>query len=346
MDSSKIAFCKGTSSLFVIATPLHILCMVEAIREFEIEDFEIIVLVHPKEQRCFQVKQMLNDLRFKYHCIDYSIENTFMLSFGWFKQKINLNKYQRVYIGDYYYLLYYLIGLQYILSGGVFVCLDDGNLTVGALIGQKRFRSLKTKIYILIRNFRLYIKNINYEQYFYTIYSTIPTKKKVYANNLSHLITQFIIDDKVSDQIYFIGTNPADYINDYGITEATYLNWLTVALYKIRKENLGKSLFYVPHGRDQHVATENICKELGFNYLKIDCAVEYYFLKYNIHPFLVAGFQSSALYNIKMIFPSISVVNFYINNPNALLYKELEATFSLYRNSNISCYIRNIDELL
>ena len=64
----KTAFAKQIPSVFVISSPLQLLCDIEAIRVFEISDYKIVVNVR-KNVRFEQVRTILHYYGLKYICI-------------------------------------------------------------------------------------------------------------------------------------------------------------------------------------------------------------------------------------------------------------------------------------
>jgi hypothetical protein len=64
------------------------------------------------------------------------------------------------------------------------------------------------------------------------------------------------------------------------------------------------SIYYCPHRRDtNNEATYALCRELSITIFDTEVSVEYDFPLKKINPILIIGFNSNALFTLKMIFP-------------------------------------------
>ena len=334
MFSKHAEFEKGEPSLFIIGSPFQLLCAYEAIHTFNIYDYKIIVVYNESDSRKNQIFSMLEAFKLKYSkCEENKIHASRMI----FNKSIwGLNKkekkYNRIFIGNYDLISYRTIALSQANNGCNFIFLDDGNASIHFLkkghYKHSFFCSLLEKIFLGISHFR----GINPEKYFFSIYNDINTYKVVYPNKFDHLGAQLTNSDH-PEKCYFIGTNSTEFVRAMGISLEKYRAYLKKALEALKKQY--GSTVYIPHGRDINSNDKELCQYLSISYTPLQEAIELYLVKNGIRPQVVAGFSSSALFNIKKIFPNSQVINLFIAQKNSPDYKVYSEIAEYYKKNNI-----------
>lgn len=311
------AFAKGTPTLFVLDTPFQLLCAMEFMAEFAVEDYLIIAALTPNEMRNNQVLEMLREQRLKYQ-IEWVYDYWGMIN-KCLSQELVVDsqegncKWSRVVIGNYNALDQWVTATKYADKNAVLIYTDDGSSSIVLLKrGKGHNKEYESKFNYLWK--KLGIEN---GLYIYTIYGDIKTKKfNVHPNMLSHIATP-ISQNKEMQNVYIIGTNSKPYSNVMGVSLAEYEGILWQKLSEIKKTYPTEKIIYIPHGRDTDDVISNFCRILGVEYLRLTCAVEYYFIQNQICAKAIYGFGSTALLTLKMLMPKVKVVNWLLNNPQS-----------------------------
>lgn len=335
MKKEQKAFQKGLSSVFVIGTPFQLMCAVEAIHTFEVSDYKIIVAYYPSEIRNKQTFSMLNFYNLPYELINLEENRASRLFFNkecYFENSIP--KFDRAFVGDFDKMPYKLVALQFLKRGGDMVYLDDGIATISALkdipLQSNLSVRIQKNIFSLITRFR----GISTKEYFFTVYSDIGCSKQIFPNKFEHLISLGHFP-KVTEDVYFVGTNSELFARYSGLTALQYDLLIEKVLGEIKKKYPGFVVYYIPHGRDKNQKTEEVCSHLGIVYKRLDEAVELYLIKNNIYPQAVAGFTSSALFNIKKMMPKVHALNYFVDNKKAMYYVKNKETSEYYEKNEI-----------
>lgn len=329
------SFKKRIPSVFSIQSPFQALCAVAAIRQLEIRDYRILVLSFKYfGYRNAQIVSLLNQFNISYKII--KLDNLIKRFFYIYKSRMHhINKYERLFVGDFRYILPYIIGFNYVSDGSTIVNIDDGNVSVSYLSGvisnpmsQNHQNKLK-----MISQKRDFVINQN----FFTVYTGIHNSRY----NIELLDLSFIVHkrDIISDQceeIFFIGTNPKTYCDNFKIMENLFYQEFESVLRRIKTDNYNDKIIFIPHGFDNSLQSMKICNKLGIEYRKTKDIVEMEIMRHKLPPKSVYGFTSSALYNIKKIYPQSEVINILIdyNNDNDA-YKEFCQITEYYKENGI-----------
>ena len=311
-------FYKGVPSLFVINAPFQALCCAEAIREFEIEEYEVYILVYENEKRLDQIGRILSHYSIDYKVVPINGYSFISFLLDCLKHK---KRYERVFTGDYYCVTFTVFALSRLRFGGNIIYMDDGNSTVtifkDKLMKSKTgfsFKFIKTLVTVVS-----FFKKVESGRYFYSVYADIPNSKYiVYRNGLSHLKT--IVEANYNTDIsFFIGTNPTNFCLDYKIKPDEYKKILFDELSAIK--NKTDNCVYIPHGQDHDSETEVFCKEKGIQYIRPAMCVELFMLENYSNIKELYGLSSSALYSLKLLYPESQIFNLLIktadNNPES-----------------------------
>ena len=101
INKSHSAFTPQTPSLFVIASPLQLLCALEAIYEFKIEEYKIVFPYIEGKIRYQQVEKMFVSYNLVYDKKIVTVSNSFV-SKQFIRSLLSLKNYtyKRIFIGD------------------------------------------------------------------------------------------------------------------------------------------------------------------------------------------------------------------------------------------------------
>lgn len=327
------AFDKKTSSLFVVGSPFQVLCAAEAIHNFDISDYECLVPLNPTEIRNSQTLELLDYFNIKYKIL-YSEKRSKIriLVEEIIKPIICSHNYNRVFIGDVYRINQLTLALSNIKRGGSLVYLDDGIATLSIFDGLQLYKHEALHIRLRLINFMAGVRKIKLEKYFFTVYSDYDVDKEkfsIYPNNFS-LLEQHLTYDLLSERtVMFVGTNTERYCQCYSLSVEELIKVLFDKLQILKHRFPNCKYVYIPHGRDTNSDVQNVCFQCGFEYTRIPVCIELHLLRNNIRPLAVAGFVSSALFNIKKIFKTENVINFYPVRKSSSFY---------LKNYNVSKY--------
>lgn len=303
--STQYAFNNTTPSLFVIVSPFQAICLVGAICNLGLSDYKVIVI---QTDRFSQVKNVLE----KYNIL---FEIRYVGKFRWRMRWYRLtslirrhNKYKRMFLGDFRSITLLYFGLQYASDGADIVYLDDGNATIPLFDDKRTTPPLgsDTKYAEMVCRLR----RISFMKYFYSIYENLPNPKyEIMHNSLSILNTSR--NDDQNKMVYIIGTNTKLYCESNNVSEDTIISVLSSTIDNIRQLYRESEIVYIPHGKDNSLALFQFCKSNSIEYKKLSVPVELFFTD-ECQPNAIYGFLSSALYNLKQMYPNTDVYNIYL----------------------------------
>lgn len=332
---------KGTPSVFVVTSPFQALCAIAAKRQFEINEYLMLAIMGGEEDSRFEQVEFI----LKYYNLDYQIMQIDRLKYHQLRFKslmFGKKMYMRIFVGDMKNPLLSYIGLCFAKNNAELIYLDDGNPTISILKGLWYPYNIPRKdLYLLkligkFRQIKLF-KNLC------TIYKNIENVNYIVSYlDLSQIL--MIPSNHIADIILFVGTNNVAYCNEFGLIQESFYNSLKKILTLIKQKNPLCKLVYIPHGRDDGRYTRNICTEVGWNFLRPLGTVESFVASSKIIPRTIYGFTSAALFNLKSIFKSTSVVNLLIDDSvNIEALKEYHAIASFYEENNIETYIVSLN---
>lgn len=297
---------KGQSAIFCLSgSSFQALCMIEAIQAFEITDYLVLLCLSENElPRQRQIVSLLEK-----HHIAYEVES---VSFRITKSERlkallpNRNKYKMAFIGDCNNELLIFKAFRYVSNGGTLVYLDDGIATIQFFNGMFQLSKKLRPYYELMSK----IRRIDFDRYFYTVYEDLEDKKHIpIINKFNFLALQQKSKLHVRG-IYIIGTCIKDYCDFECIPIERFINTLRALMHELRTQHPEEPIVYVPHGRETMMEElKKMCRNEGVELRCSEITVEMMLLEEKERPKAVYGFTSSALYNIKRIFPEIDAFN-------------------------------------
>ena len=297
---------KGQPAVFCLSgSPFQALCMIEAIQAFEITDYRVLLCLSENE---LPRRRHLIALLDRYH-ISYEIEsvNFRITKLERLKALLpNRNKYKMAFIGDCNNELLIFKAFRYVSDGGTLVYLDDGIATIQFFNGMFQLSKKLRPYYELMSK----IRRIDFDRYFYTVYEDLEDKKHIpIINKFNFLALQQKSKLHVRG-IYIIGTCIKDYCDFECVPIKQFTETLHLLMQELKRQHPEEPIVYVPHGRETMMEElKKMCRNEGVELRCSEITVEMMLLEEKERPKAVYGFTSSALYNIKRIFPEIDAFN-------------------------------------
>lgn len=286
------------TTLFLVESPFQIICMLNAIRQLEITDFDVVIL-HSDN---FSIKMMdkllkKNNIPCLHKHASHLIKDFWPIAFV---QKHR--KYENIFIGNYYTLGLRQVAAIWSKFGAKLYFLDDG-IQAYRIFSNKPRRLFKNwKIFLAFLPFKLisFIK-FSGKYNFYTIYDVYSSKMNIIKNDFA-LLQQ--TNSLKASGVYIIGTN-SSIVQFMNHSYSEYLQALAVIC---KNKYPNDKIYYCPHRRDKNNHDVSIlCKELGFEIFDTEISVEVDFIERKISPMCVIGFTSNALFTLKRLFETSSV---------------------------------------
>lgn len=307
-------FEKKVPSVFAVSSPFQILCAIAAIRQLEIEDYIMVVVFHKGGLRDNQMECLLKKYEINYR--RYRHFNRFTYSFTFYKALFSRNNhYKRLFIGDFRDILNCYVGCGLVSDHSDIVYLDDGNITISLLrvcrdsvpcVDEKNAPFLKR---ISESRGFLFFKNL------LTIYGDIPNE----SFNIGNLSLDRIVNDKcsllrVSKGIYIVGTNSDCYCLPLKLDENKFINYIDKLIGRLKLLYPQENIYYISHGAEYKHYAEELCEKNGIFFRRPTAMIEMDLLSFPNVPKAIYGFTSSALFNLKKLFPTAIVVNILFKN--------------------------------
>ncbi len=312
----------NNKSLFIINSPFQALCAFEAINHFKESNPEFFVF------DCDDSKDKIVKL-----LKQYGYEPTIIPFVGTRHILKILNKfdhYERIYIGDYFSYLQYLIAVNLAKRKSVFVYLDDGTATLDLLpsTGRKRYRGLsKRALSYRLLDIKVDLKQV--KTIFFTIFDIgKETKFNTVKNTFGFLPSDY--SNIAEAGIYIIGTNSSV----ISFKDESYDELLRKLIKNIRDRFPNTPIYYCPHRRDTN-NHDSLLKEQGVNLFQTEISVEVDFVTKKVNPLLIVGFASTALITLKLIYPSCVVESVRFNIEDEFTTKSIRSIENYYLKNNI-----------
>ena len=325
-------------SLFIVATPFQALCAIEAIETMAIGDYQFVACVFG-DIRDKQLFSFLDERKINYIVFNFSGRKYYSLCLYPFIRR-QATKYHRAFLGDPENCFQRHVAYMMLSKDSNIAFLDDGTKNIPLLKGYKRNNNKYAFIELLIRKFCC----INLSNSFFTLYSDVAIPKfNCRKNKFLHIVKRHQKSEKKG--IYFIGTNSTVYCKKLGISLESYFKSLRLQLEFIMAHN-NQPIYFIPHGRDINEETKTICEQLKINYIPVNKTVELYIIDAEYSPYAIYAHTSTALYNLKLLYPNTDVYNiFCVDNTNGKYYQDY-LMYSDYFEKHGIPKITNMYELL
>lgn len=316
-------------SLIIVASPFQLLCAINAIREYSILEYKIILI---QSERLDQMEDIA-----KYFKLKWEVQPpiVFKKKFGTLRLAKKAlhplkNNYDNLIVGDVRDVNLMLKGLSIGKLFKKIIIVDDGNIMLSYFSGTM-ITSFRSKIYWQLLQFVAKLRKITIE--YFTIYNADSSKFNIKKN---HLQLQNSNNAK-KEVIFFVGTNSHVHCDYYGYKKEMYLDILKAILSKIANESTTQ-IEYIAHGRESFPDVKSICDSLAISYVRPKNCIELYVLENNIDLKYVYGFGSSALYNLKLIYPNANVYNIKLFGNDKSKIAEMDSVSKAYNSIGIEDY--------
>ena len=328
---------KDLSTIFCLSgSPFQAMCMIEAINTFHIKDFKVLLcLSHSELPRKQQMIELLdrNGIGHEVESIDFKITKVERLK----AFLPNRNKYKLAFIGDCNNELLIFKAFRYISDNGTIAYLDDGIATIQFYNGLCQLNSKLHLYYNIICKLR----NINFDQYFYTIYRDLNDNKHISIINNFDYFSRKNSEHKPITKIIVLGTCTDDFCRMEQIDTSTFLEEQQALIKDIQNRYSNDEIIFVPHGRDGYSKPRHDCLQLGVSYYPTAVSVELFLLNASFVPKAVFGFTSSALYNLRLLMPETEIINVTFSG-NTPQNDRIEITSQYYSRFGIKHEIRQL----
>ena len=335
------AFSKFIPSVFVICSPLQLLCALAAIKQLEISDYKMIAYLPKGDVRNVQVENLLKEYGVKY--ISFTRINKMTIQFvklyAIFRKK---RHYTRLFVGDIKNITESYIGYCFVSDNSDVLYLDDGNGTISLLRDEIIYPTSERNRKIL--DFIYKHRDIRPFYNLLSIYTNIPNPKY----NIKELHLNLVIDlkhgKKENRNIYIVGTNIINYCGHLGISEELYINKLSQLMACVKKEYPDDDVIFIPHGREKKRYGERLCVDNGCIFQKPEIMIELELLRAPYLPKVVYGYTSAALFTLKKLFPETRIVNilFDIKANDNMNYKEYLECSNYFAQNGIELYMDSL----
>lgn len=334
-NNSTDYFRDGIPSMFVVCSPLQAMCAISAIHDFNIVEYKVLLILD-EDVRNEQLFNLLNSYKIQFS-VYYTYEHSWYGLYMPFRQNSPL--YNRIFVGDIRNFNLLAAAFKNIANCSNIVFLDDGNDTISMLKGMEFVGSTfmkKIKVWFIKKYFEsiAYIRNIKYGKFLFTLYD-IPNKNYIMKkNDLSVFITPQ--KNKSKQGIYIVGTNFDCYCCEGFVTKEECQKQMDDLFYSLKKQFKDDIIYYIPHGRDTSIFPKALCIKHRVVYKKVDTTVELYLLGQIFAPLSIYGYTSSALINLKLMFPDTLIYDMVFDKPTKSFHgKEIALISSYYRTIGI-----------
>ena len=308
MVNIEIAFKKKIPSIFIVASPLQALCAIATIRNLEITDYKIYVLIF-HGIRDEQTKMVVETFGMHYELVDKRRE-IYPIAKRLKSLQHSNGYYRRAFVGSYVNVLFYFFALRKIANNGVVVTLDDGNITIPILKEEYKYKnkSMFSLLNHLLLRVVSSIKKIRVKSDYYTIYEGFcPKQISIQYNDISFLFSSKC--SQIKKNVFFAGTNANAYTKELNISYDSYYNFVSNVLKMLVKQYPDDQIIYIPHGNFDDTKIRNFCIMNNIVFDRPDKCIELYIGDLDYCPKALYGLTSSCLYTIRKLFPMIEVKN-------------------------------------
>lgn len=354
-DLENNIFLKCVPTAFIVSSPLQLLCAIEAIHEFDISKYKIVLVLPQNGPRNQQLLSMADNYLLEYDKVYYNIVsyNDYKSGKGFFSKK-SKEQYDRIFIGDYQQVELYYVAYKYSSPNCYLFYGDDGNDSI-SYFQNKSLDPTPTRLnhrilYVLFglgkrEQGRLDVKREMTEKgltctssFFTSFYNIKNNLFNIYPNNFRYLSS---LNTKRTENIVVIIGSILNYIPEINhISEKCAEEIFKRKFFEVKKKYPDTKVIYIPHGRDTSITIKELCLNFDIEYRKIPETIEGYLLKSDYYPIAIYGEGSTALYNLKLLYPNSKVVSWFFDkkfdNPKYIIEKRI-ADYYMSNGIDIDC---------
>lgn len=320
---------RDQKSLIIISSPFQAICAIEAINNFNIKDFEIIILYGRTKAENETCKVVLDTYNYKYTELTFP---SYLYGIKYlYSNKGKGTNYSTIILGDFFNLDQRLLAAHFISDRSQLIYVDDGASSFRIFDQLTVENKIKWKTKQFIPNFILNIKHCKRKTLFSIFDLTLKKGWNTYPNNLTFLKSQRN-SQKVSG-IYIVGTNTS-------IIEPILRNPFTSYLEKtvsyLRNSYPNKKIYYYPHRRDKNNKVINAFLEKeDVHIINTEFTIEIDLILKGADPQVVIGFGSTALYTLKKIFEKSNMISISLETTSEMMNESFNRISEKYKNEGI-----------
>ncbi len=302
-------FAPKIPSVFFIDSPFQAICAVASILQLQIEDFKIVVMLTNNSQRNSTILRFLEMRHLTYKTVHYN-----HFTYKWYQLLCLIKRphayYHRLFIGYFGAPFHHFAGCSMVADGADVIYLDDGVATLTLLNHEKitdiTYFQEKPVIKKMVkrRGFDLY-------HHILTIYGDISNPKyNIRSLSLDLLNKSDKGQEKaVARGVYIVGTFSQSYCKQLCISEAEFAEKMDMLMANLRKKYGNEPMVFVPHRSDEGNYSKELCQKYDVEFRSVEMTVEIELQQQAYPPKVVVALTSSALYNLKKMFPQCEFIN-------------------------------------
>jgi hypothetical protein len=289
------------NSLFYIEAPFQLLSAYEAIGDYNLKQYKIIVRLSGVKNNDNQILNLVkilfeDDSRIEYIFIKITnrrIIDYLKIVFLIIKSYTIQYKYQYIFIGNLESKI--LAKIVRIINKEKVILLDDG---IKSITFQNNFSN----------------------KYYYNLYTMLDKlktieKQKIVYNKFSRLQLMIKGIEKRED-ILFIGSK----LSEAGIvTEEYYINMIKKISLKYSKKNI----LYITHRGEMIDKLNKLSQCNNIKIIQLDYPIEFFPIYYNYLPSMVISFYSAALISLYKIYPTIKIESYLLKNIDKFFVEDI-----------------------
>lgn len=304
-----------TKAIFYVGSPLQMLCGIEAQHHFNLNDAIYIIVTEKDSRSRHQILKIAEKYNLRYKIMNnFYLRSSFLYSLLYmmymFIFQIRPFSYKYVFLGDACEKQLTIYSLLSIGKRGSFIYLDDGTASIEYIRNGIPSSRMVNVIRNIIKRFTKFNDGI-----FYTTYYEFPEKKNEIIPNKFAYLQKSLRLQKDGSEAYIIGPAIDEFCGIMDISTSIFFETLARVFREIKLQDIEK-IIYIPHRRDVNSEIDEFCKRNNVIFAPLDQPVEAYFLDADTSPRRIYGFSSSALYTLKMLYPSIEVISIWFKQIN------------------------------
>lgn len=291
--------------LLIVSSPFQALCAIEAIHHFRIKQF-LFILCYSNSARFKQLEALMKSRNLEYKvfspCTRFQSVELFR---AFCPQKTDFNF---AFCGNFTDNIQRMIAIKFLRRHSCIAFLDDGNNTMSLLQRKNVIKRDPFKQWIL--NTCGCLRHLTFSNAFFTMYSDVASVEyQCVTNNFESFTQKKDSQEKALQKVYIVGTNIHMYCRKLKLQEAEYKTFLKDLCSYIKRHYPTEDIVYIPHGRDSTTIGQDVCNEEGIIYQPANISVELHLLESSGYPKAIYAYTSTALLNLKKIFPKTTVIN-------------------------------------
>ncbi len=281
-------------SAFFIGSPFQCLCAFEAIKRFEISNYDI--YIYDSISGSDMIKRLLAE---KELCYKPILRKSRLISYLLLIFKKH-PRYKNLFIGNMFDNVSYSLSAIYADWHPRLYFLDDG-IQALAYFGESHIPNpLKKRGTAILFDTLFKLKRLK-QRYLFTIYDVTSSDIKVIHNELSIFKTEH---HNICSGVFIIGTNSSV----LAYKDKSYYQYLNALLDLIKNTSPGEAIYYCPHRRDSNNDhLKKFCVDHEIIYYNTRVSIEYDLIRENHSPLAIIGFASNALFVLHAIYPQTVV---------------------------------------